>query len=882
MSIPWQTIVPRAKQFARLEEMLDDVMGGRGRVCFLAGEAGSGKTTIVGEFSRTAQDEHESLLLVAGDCNQQTGVGDPYLPFREILAQLAGEVDFSVAEGVLSQESARRLRSNVKVSGEMILRVGADLLDIFVPGASLLAVLGGRMLSGRSEARSSTFGQQQIFEQYTDILRNLAERFPIILFIDDLQWVDHASAELLFHLSRRIEGSRVMIVGTYRPNDLAMRRSGQPHPMERTIAEVKRYYGDAVIETDERDPTEQRRFVATLLASEPLRLENGFLDSILQQTDGHPLFTVELLRSLAEGGVLARDESGDFLVRGKIEWDSLPSRIEGIIEGRISRLDPDLRELLLVSSVQGQEFVAEAAAALLSLEENRVVRQLSSELDRDHQLVMAKRAIRVGEKRLSVYRFRHNLFQTYLYGSLDPVRKAYLHEDTGRILEELYGDHVSDISVQLARHFAIAGDDRRAGRYWVDAGDAAGGVYAYPEAMRHYRQGLEALARLESSEEVFRSRIDATVKLARVSYLGESPNLILKRLQEVEPLAETLASEARGPGDALRLARVQYWMGRYHFLLHAPKAAIALYRKVVEVAPTLNDPELLALPASVIGRAFVAQGRFREALPLLEQAIGPLEELGNPFEWIHTMNFLGHAAAGSGLPEMASEHVRAAMEKARQIESPEAITLSWIHTWATLMYAGSESEMLETGRLLVQAARKSDEPVALYVGLGFLAWSQTRAGLHEEAAQSMSRCKEMAATLGETMVVADWFAAVEAEIALGRDDPEEACALALEAVEMAEAAGGVLAAALAHRTWGVALGRREAPWAEIEAHFAAGLDAAESGGIRPEIARIHAIWSAEAGRRGLQEVAEEHRAAALRLLDEGVGAAELGYLRDKP
>ena len=153
--------------------------------------------------------------------------------------------------------------------------------------------------------------RQQLFEQYAKVVQTLARRTPLLLILDDLQWADEGSANLLLHLGRRLQGCRVLVVGAYRPADVAIGRDGQRHPLERVVGELQRDLGEIVLDLSR---AEGRAFVDALLDSEPNLIGELFRATLYQQTLGHPLFTIELLRDLQERGALARDDAGRWVV----------------------------------------------------------------------------------------------------------------------------------------------------------------------------------------------------------------------------------------------------------------------------------------------------------------------------------------------------------------------------------------------------------------------------------------------------------------------------------------------------------------------------------------------------------------------------------------
>jgi transcriptional regulator with XRE-family HTH domain len=316
--------VAREHELAQLDGFLDLALSGDGRVVFVTGEAGSGKTALVAEFSRRAQEMLADLIVAGGNCNAYTGVGDPYLPFREVLGLLAGDVEARWAAGAMGREQARRLWGLMPHTVQALVNVGPDLIDIFVPRSALVdraAVAAPRgsgwrtqleeLVARQAVAQSPASTQQSdLFEQYTRVLAALAGHAPLVLILDDLQWADAGSINLLFHLGRRLEGGHILILGIYRPADVALGRNGERHPLEPVVSEFRRHFGG--IQVDLRQ-TADRQFVDALLDSEPNRLGATFRDALYQHARGHALFTVEMLRGMQERGDLVQDEGGRWI-----------------------------------------------------------------------------------------------------------------------------------------------------------------------------------------------------------------------------------------------------------------------------------------------------------------------------------------------------------------------------------------------------------------------------------------------------------------------------------------------------------------------------------------------------------------------------------------
>jgi predicted ATPase len=513
--LPGPVFVARERELAQLDGHLDRALSGQGRVAFVTGEAGQGKTALVAEFARRAQAAHPDLIVAGGNCNAHTGIGDPYLPFREILGLLAGDVQDRWAARAISREQARRLWQALPLALEALVEAGPDLVDLFLPGSALVrraeafTPWPGRadwlprlevLVGHRSAVRGDPNLQQSaLFEQYTRVVGALAGQRPLLLLLDDLQWVDGGSANLLFHLGRRLQGGRILIVGAYRAAEVALGRLASPreggqerHPLEPVVNEFTRQFGDIEVDLGR---AEDRQFVEALLDREPNHLGENFRETLYRQTRGHPLSTVELLRDMQERGDLVQDSEGRWVEGQALDWEALPVQVEAVIAERLGRLSEPERELLRVASVEGEIFTAEVLARVLGTDEREVVRQLGR-LDREHRLVAAQGIRRVSGGRLSLYRFRHILFQRYLYSSLGEGERAYLHEDVGTALESLYREEVEEIAaiaLQLARHFQEAGIAGKAVGYLSQAGDRAQHQYANEEAIICFRRGLALL-----------------------------------------------------------------------------------------------------------------------------------------------------------------------------------------------------------------------------------------------------------------------------------------------------------------------------------------------------------------------------------------------------
>jgi DNA-binding SARP family transcriptional activator/tetratricopeptide (TPR) repeat protein len=700
--------VAREQELERLDALLNATLAAQSRVAFVVGEAGQGKTALVQAFARRAMQAHPDLIVAGGNCNAYTGTGDPYLPFREILELLTGDIEARALAGRLQQDHAERLWNGLPAAVQALLEVAPDLLDTFVPTRGLLrratAYAGAQSawvqhlheLVSSKIARPTDPQQQYLFEQYARVVQTLARRAPLLLILDDLQWADLGSTTLLLHLGRRLQGCRVLIVGAYRPADVAIGRDGQRHPLERVLNELQRDFGEVMLDLSR---TEGRTFVDALLDSEPNLVGEAFRATLYQQTLGHPLFTIELLRDLQERSALVRDDAGRWVVVPSLNWSSLPARVEGAIGERIGRLNARLREVLQVASVEGEEFTAEVVARAVGVDEHEIVRQLSRELDQTHHLVRALGIRRAGALRLSRYRFGHILIQRYLYGSLDHVERAYQHEAIGHALEVLYGAQASEVAPQLAWHFEMAQLPEQAALYYDQTGDLARRSVALDAAIRSYQAALEQWPALDRA-----GRATLLRKLGECQWLTGHLHDALATFEACDALYESLG-DREGAGAAQRLIGRIYWeQGDRERSLQQYHRALAL----LEQGPESVE---LARAISAISQMHMLAADFGQAIAWGERALALAERLGAEGVMVHALNNVGVAYSMTGDPKRGEAMLRESLRRALDLGLPEDTCRAYRNLGSLLTKLGRYAEARATFEELQAYATRVHAPL---------------------------------------------------------------------------------------------------------------------------------------------------------------------------
>ena len=603
---PHQIFVGRQRELTRMDGYLGKALNGRGQVAFVTGGPGRGKTALVSEFARQSRQRYPEIIVAGGSANAFSGLGDPYLPFRDILGMLTGDIEDKWAAGQIEAEHARGLWDLLPRTVDALVNHGPELIDVFIDGNELasraaVAKIPPSQLNALRSVPQTRSGdgkniqQTQLFEQYTSVLRELASDRPILLLLDDLQWADGASLSLLFHLGRRLENARILILGTYRAEEVALGRDGDRHPLEKVLTEFRQVFGEVRLDLSEEREQEGQAFIDALLDSEPNRLDKSFRDSLFERTGGHALFTLELLRSMQEGGDLVHDHDGKWVEGPSLDWNRLPERVEAVIEERIGRLEIELRDLLTVASVEGENFTVEVIAKVQEVNYRSTLRQLSQELEKRHHLIHERGDERAGKRILSRYRFSHQLFQRYLYNDLSAGERRLLHLEVAETLEGLYKENKDKITVQLARHYQLAGDNERARSYLVRAGKLAKRLFANLEAISHFTQALKlTIDQDEPYYELLQERASVLAQL----YRGEEA---VRDFQELLTYARENGSQGSELDALLGLGRGNYIIAIDNPEGGAAHASESYYGQAYELAVGLGDKRgmILALVPTI-------------------------------------------------------------------------------------------------------------------------------------------------------------------------------------------------------------------------------------------------------------------------------------------
>ena len=585
------SFVGRDPEMRKLDGLLQQAIGGSGRIAFITGEPGIGKTSLADEFLRRARKQHSMLLISRGRCVEQYGTGEAYLPFLDAISEL------------LQAPGRERIAA--------VMRTYAPTWCMELPSAFASS---GSLEKLQQETIGAT--KERMMREMGDALGMLATASPIVLLLEDLHWADPSSVDLLRHLSQRISAQRLLIAGTFRPEDIE--RSG--HPLKNCRADMKSHNLCEEVALGSWSREHIAEYIDATFSPNDFPAELTLL--IQEKTEGHPLFAANLLQYLGERGDISKTNGRWSLIRPVSEMDLVaPESVRAMISKKIDALDPEERRALQYASVEGTEFFSTVAAKLLEVDEIDLEESLAR-IARNHRLIEMQ-----GEEELpdgtlvTRYRFAHALYQNILYGDLVNKRRILLHQQAGEQLLNHYGKRAPQIATQLAMHFEQGRDFSRAIEFLIHAGDHAAKLYGYAEAERHYTHALSLVQKLpaESQPETF----------STLYHKRGTVNHALGDFTQAAKDFTHMLDQARGLNSLELQSAALNALTMSLFFSHRLDETVARAGEALEVAERAGSEQLKVETMFLIGLKHLCYGELKEAKTLLDEVVATSRRLNH-------------------------------------------------------------------------------------------------------------------------------------------------------------------------------------------------------------------------------------------------------------
>jgi DNA-binding CsgD family transcriptional regulator/tetratricopeptide (TPR) repeat protein len=626
-------LVGRVGELAELELAAREATAGRPTLVLLGGESGVGKTRLIGELEHTLsaaglQGEPRSALVLRGEAVEQ---GESELPYAPLLGAL-----------------------------RPLVRERSPALDALSAGsrAQLAALLPGLGNGARRDEPPDPTDQLRLFEAALELLDLLSEPEPVVLILEDMHWADRSTMTFVSFLARSLRQERVMLLLSYRSDELHRR-----HPLRPLLSELERLGRARRVELAPFDREELTEALEDILGDEP---SDALVGRLFDRSEGNPLYTEELLAAGLDG-------------RG-----AAPQSLRDAFMLRIERLCDDAQRAARAIAV-GRQLDEPAIAAVTGIDPdqlNLALREAVSE-----QVLVPGRDGTLG--------FRHALLREALYDDLLPGERGGLHLALARYLDDEpqgHDEYELELASAIARHYAAAGDQPAALRATVCAALAARRVSAYGEVSDLTERALELWPRVpEELRDVDLDHVGLLALAARAYWLAgdraRGEVMLQNALDELDPERD----RTRYAGLLAALARTQWSLNR-------GKEGVATAERALAMLGESGTESERATLIGWLARTRLLRGQFKDAVKDANTALQAALAAGDRHAESEVLNTLGMAEVVMGQVEEGVARLRQAIELTREIGDPDGLSTAYANLADMLGLVGRTEDALATAK----------------------------------------------------------------------------------------------------------------------------------------------------------------------------------------
>jgi transcriptional regulator with AAA-type ATPase domain/tetratricopeptide (TPR) repeat protein/DNA polymerase III delta prime subunit len=819
--VPEGEFVDRSEELALLLGRFENAGQGIGQVVAIAGEPGIGKSRLLFELRRRIPADQGRW--VEGHCYSFATV-TPYFPMFQVIRDLCGLEEIDSSETVIAKLEA------------VADRVGVARGDMVPALATLLGMKGD---PEDEAAVAPEIMKSQVFAAARALVIGLGRERPLVVLVEDLQWMDETSEAMLTRMAESIDTARVLLVVTYRSGSMPG-WIGRSHGTRISLVPLSR--------DDSRSM--MRSGLGAKQIPEPLA------ELIAARAEGNPFFLEELLRTVRDG----REETAG----------EVPATVQDVLTARLMRLGRQDRQVLTAAAVVGREFAVPLVQALLGIPGP----ELSASLDR---LQAAEFLLARSDGDVVRQRFKHALTQEVAYGVIPPADRRELHRRVVAEMERLYVERIADHVERLGDH-AFEGELwDKAVVYLRRAGVNAALRSAGREAAARFERAKQALDRLPPTRSNQERAMQLRLTLRNPLFLLADFGHALEVLEEVVTLADAVGAPAQA---GLACA----YMANAHFMLGNLDAGMRLAEQARVNGAARGDAPLLAITCCHLGQLLYAKGDYAASVAMMEKCLehlmGAPSRRGSNMARVYSVVarcFNAFSLAAQGRFRDAEANAERCLGLADATDTPFLRALAaWAMGNAQLgrgPTAGAAEKLEEAYHYCENAELLAIRP---WIATD-LACARRLGGRVEETLALLGAAIEEAAAHGLLSQHSLRYAYLsEAQLAAGREEEAEASATRAVALAVEHGESGFRVDAL--RALARVAGLRSSPDLEAAtAHLGDALALAEDLRMRPAIAHCHDDLAQVSRRMGRREAAARHLEAARELYRE----LDLPYWRER-
>ena len=672
--------IGREEEIAKIKSAFQRTVGDRQtNLVNVIAEAGIGKSRVLFEFGKWLDDQENPVQLFKGRASQETSQ-IPYSLLRSILSS-----SFEIQENDRASVARQKLERGIE--RDLSKKDNAELYAHFIGHLIGLDYSDSPHLKGiLGDARQI---HDLAFFYATQVLAELSEKQPVVIFIEDIHWADSGTLDFFEYFINKQQGLPILIIGLTRPSLFEKRPDWGTGPVQILNLNLL-----PLSETD------TRRLIVEILQKVP-SVPEEIINLIVTKAEGSPFYVEELIKVLIEGGVIITGQDQWSVKMERLSTLKVPATLTGLLQARLDSLRPEVRETLQQAAVVGRIFWTDIVGHMKS-PEPQIETGESSISDRLSALRSKELIYRYEEsasREALEFIFKNAILHDVTYESVLLRLRPIYHAQAAEGLVAIGGERANEYAGRVGEHYERASEWVKAAEWYARAGQQAQKTYSSDTAINYYQKALGFLGEHGNGEHL-NLKIDIHHRLgdvlnwqARYSEAVDTYTSMLKIAEELNDLvaqsralqnlatsvgylgdhnasleyalhAETRAREAKAQ---LELAGALWSQGSARFRLGDGASTLTLAEQALAISRELNNQNETARCLNLLGAAHYVSGQYDKAEEYWGSAKKVFQELGNRQQEMDLLNNLSVIADARGDFEASFQGSDGALTIAREI-----------------------------------------------------------------------------------------------------------------------------------------------------------------------------------------------------------------------
>lgn len=604
--------VNREKELEKLKRKMDNVINKKGRIVFLRGEEGIGKTRLAEEFGKYVLSK--GFLSLKGECLQHESM-KPHLLFVDALTNY-----FQIASG--------------EVIRKIIEETSLDIVNI-VPIMSAFSQ-SFRIIKKEKTSASLKDEKERVFENMYNLILRISDKKPMVLFLDNLQWADESSLSLLQYIAKGVADSPIMLCCAYIPRKTGMKKLSE---IVQLMEKNKLFTSIDIERLDKKDVSKMIKSI-----TEREDVPSHLIDFIYEKTDGNPLFVEETLRTIIEDNI-AYVENDEWVVKD-LSLVKIPGTIKDVVNKTVDKLDENGRKIIGAASAIGHRFQENILEDIVNIDEEKLVESLDE--------LINMRIIFRDETKDGIYTFTHPMMQEIIYHRMTQNELGGLHKKIAENMEKIYKDNINAVLYDVVRHFVNTDEYEKTLCYSMMAGKKAKDALAFDESMKYYKIALNSLEKLDSTLENKGKNADAILNLGDIYRVTGEWDPALQQYENAAKISREIKNEEQEAKSYIKIGEIKSerseWdeaikkfekglkiseknndvrgmgeayknIGYVHWRKAEFDKSLDYFNKTMEYGKKINDPGMIAYANLRIGTVYSEKGEKEKGIEYLQKSI---------------------------------------------------------------------------------------------------------------------------------------------------------------------------------------------------------------------------------------------------------------------